>query len=118
MATFPTLTAGERTHRPWFYRRDFLTSKVNIPTGKRYAFHHRATPLMRWVVGGDSLSDADLATLRTFFLARAGNYEAFSFTDPETASVYSTCRFEEAEFKEKHIAPNENSIHLTIVEIA
>ena len=118
MASFPTLAAGETTHRPWSYRRDFLTSKVEIPTGKRYAYYHRADPLMRWVVGGDSLSDADLATLRTFFLARGGNYEAFEFTDPETETLYSTCRFEGAEFKEKAIGPNENSVHLTIVEIA
>jgi len=117
MATFPTLAGGERTHRPWSYKREFLTTRNDMPTGKRYAYYHRATPLMRWTIGGESISDADVATLRNFFEARGGSYETFEFVDPETGTTHTKCRFDQGGFEERHIGPNENSVRLVIVEV-
>jgi len=115
MANFPTLTGSVRTHRDWNYTRAYRTSREDMDTGKRHSYYHRATPLMRWRVGGESLPDADVVTLRAFFAARFGGLESFTFTDPETASPY-TAIFT-GDFDVRANGPNDNTLWLDVAEI-
>lgn len=117
-SSFPTITGAITTRRPWSFARAFLNSIEDSPTGKRYAYYHRASPLMSWTVGGDRIPDADVTTLLEAFIGWQGKWASFEFTDPETGDTYLTCRLDMDSFKSQAIGPNENSCHLKVVEIA
>ena len=63
-----------------------------------------------------NLSDADLATLQTFWDARKGNYEEFGFTDPDTGATTSKCRFDQDSLVVQQIQLNENRVSVSIQE--
>jgi len=115
MATFPTITGSVLTHRGWSYARSYRTSREDMAIGKRHAYYHRATPLMRWTVGGDSLSDADVATLVAFVAARFGGLESFDFVDPETASSYTAIIDGDVDLRVNGV--NDNTLWLDVAEI-
>lgn len=118
MATFPTLANGETVHLPWSLVVDFKNTSSDMAHGWRFSYNLRSTALHRWELTFDGLSDADLDTLRTFWLARGGAYEEFSFTDPQTSDTYSKCRFVGDEFAHTAVGPNENRLRLMIQEYA
>ena len=83
MPYFPQLIAGGVTvQRPCQVTQAALTSYEDQPTGRRYARSWRANPLGRWVLNYPHLTDAELATLRTFFDSMGGRYGEFTFLDP------------------------------------
>jgi hypothetical protein len=116
--SYPTLTGGVTIHRPWTREKRYDSVHNDLPHGYRYSFNLRATPLMRFVIEYSALSDADLATLRAFFLARSGSYEPFDFTDSETGITHTKCRFDQEELEVRHIGPNENAVTVEIQEYA
>jgi len=61
----------------------FKTIATNQETGKRLARSDLNTPLGRWNIPFSALSDADKATLQTFFETTAvGSLNEFAFLDP------------------------------------
>ena len=118
MATYPTLASGASCPLPYTYTREYLNVTSDVPTGKRYSYNHRATPLMRWTLAYSQITDADVATLRTFFDAVKGAWDVFDFTDPETATNYAFCRLGSDRFEVTRTAPNENSLTMIIQEYA
>jgi hypothetical protein len=117
-ASFPALTSAIITRRPWKYRREFMNSRRDSPTGTRYAYYHRATPLMFWEVGGENLPDADVSTMLAYFVLQKGNRGTFSFTDPQTSTVYSTVRFDQEMFESRLVGPNEQNCYVRLAEVA
>ena len=73
---------------------------------------------MSWSLEYPALSDADLSTLKAFWQARGGAYEAFDFTDPETSVTYTKCRFAGDDFEVRWIGPNLSRLTLVIQENA
>ena len=118
MATYPTLSTGARCSLPYAYRREYLNTVCDVASGKRYAYNHRATPLMKWTLQYPQLSDADVTTLRTFFDSVKGSWDVFDFTDPETNTNYAQCRLGSDRFEVQRVGPNENSVTLVIQEYA
>lgn len=87
-----------------------------MPHGYRYSYSVSATGKHKWMCSG-VVSDADLATLEAFFVARKGRYETFDFVDPKTGTTYTGCRFDSDELRIEHQGPNENSIEFVVVEV-
>ena len=118
MATFPVLSDGVCTvHLPFTQRREYLTAAVSASTGWRYDYSWRATPLMRWQ-SDYQVGDADMATLRDFFIARNGRYDEFTFTDPETSTTYTKVHFGMDTLEIKHVGPNQHQMTLIMEEYA
>lgn len=116
MATYPTLASGETVHLPYERIREFRNVHNDMEHGQRYSFNLRSTPLMRWRIQY-VVSDADLATLETFWNDRAGAYESFEFTDPENATYYPTVRFDQETLEIDHAGPNENRVTVALREV-
>lgn len=82
MAIFPQLNSqGLLVQRP--ARRSFLhrTSLESAEWGAQFARSHRTEPLGRWNLVY-TLSDAELAILEAFYVARGGKLESFTWLDP------------------------------------
>jgi hypothetical protein len=118
MPSFPVLSAGVSVHLPWTRETVFRNAHAEQNHGGRYSYNERALPLMRWTMSPSSLPDADIATLRNFFLARGGAYEAFDFTDPETLVTHAKCRFAMESLDVRHTGPDENAVTIVIEEYA
>ena len=115
MPAFPTFTTGESVHLPFKQEQEFWNVVNRQPHGYQYAYNLLATGLKRWEILF-SLSDTDLATLQTFWDARKGSYEEFTFTDPDTATTTSKCRFDQESLSVQYIQPNDNRVSVSIQE--
>ena len=115
MPSFPTFSAGESVHLPFGQGVDYWNVTNRMPHGWQYAYNILPSGVKRWEITY-VLSDADLGTLRTFWEARSGSYEEFSFTDPDTGVTHDKCRFDMAELEVKYSQPNENTVTVSIQE--
>jgi len=119
---FPLLPNGTRTQIPWQQNQQYKTEVSQLEAGTKYTFawygagltNFPTEGLRQWVVGGDMLTDADLAVIEAHFLANWGRMFAFNFKDPETAVVYSNCYYTTDEMVIEYIAPNVNRVSLAI----
>jgi hypothetical protein len=118
MPSYPSFTGGFIIQRPWTREKEFHNAHNDMSHGYRYSFNLRATPLMRFTIEYPSLSNVDLVTLRDFFVARKGSYEEFDFTDPETTTVHTKCRFAQEAIEVNHVGWNQNGVRVVIQEYA
>jgi hypothetical protein len=49
--------------------------------------------MQQWTIRLDLLDEAEMETLREFFLSQEGRAGSFSFTDPFTGMAYPSCSF-------------------------
>lgn len=117
MPTFPLFADGSKTQFPLTESLRFQTLAAIVPSGERISYAERATGLRSWTIGGPSISDADLATLKAFFLARRGSWEAFDFVDPRTGATFTNCRFDQDTFDATALGPDENRVEIRIKQI-
>ena len=115
---FPALASGCAANIPYVYSTEFLTASVKAETGWQYAYSWRANALYRWVLQYSQLSDADWATLLAHFQAMFGRYGEFEFTDPETTTVHSKCRYDQDELERTNSGVDNNSLTVVIVSYA
>ena len=115
MPSFPTFAGGEVAHLPLTQEIEFWNVVNRQPHGYQYAYNILTSGLKRWEISFN-LSDADLATLQTFWDARKGAYEEFDFTDPDTGATTSKCRFDQDALVVQQIQANENRVSVSIQE--
>jgi len=100
-SSFPTLPIGIVTQLPWGSGIKYSTSYNDNPTGQRYPLAWLgggfsglpSVGLRSWQLNFPVISEAELAILENYFVGQSGMWGSFSFTDPNTATVYSHCRF-------------------------
>ena len=114
MSTFPQIVTGVTTQLPYVSARRCNVCKVTQDSGQQYAYYWDANTLGRWELNFSVLSSAELSTLRTFWEAR-GAWDSFSFTDPDTGTTYTTCRFDGDTFEVGYTDVNTYSLKLVIV---
>lgn len=117
MAAYPTFTSGVVVHRPWRYEREYKNVHNDMPHGFRYSYNLLATPLMRWIIEY-TFSDVDLVTMQAFWDSQFGGWDNITFTDPETGTVYTKCRFDMDSLVIRHVGPNQNAVTVVIQEHA
>lgn len=115
MPAFPTFTAGESVHVPFTQKTEFWNVVNRQPHGYQYSYNLLPDGLKRWEIEF-SFSDADLATMRTFWDARKGCYEEFTFTDPDTGVTTNKCRFDMESLDVRTVGPNEHLVSVVIQE--
>lgn len=122
--SFPTLANGAPMQLPYTQVRRYSVLLNDTAIGLRYSWTwvggglngFPSTALWGWTLEYPMVTDADLATLETFFRNQAGRFARFTFTDPDDASVHTKCRFDDDVFEVRHNAPNQNSVTLRIQE--
>lgn len=115
MASFPTFGHGESVHLPFTPGVDFWNVVNRMPHGWQYSYNLLASGVKRWEFEL-CLSDAELATIKTFWDARKGSYEEFQFTDPDSGVTTTKCRFDQDSLEIRHAGPNENYVPIVIQE--
>ena len=94
MASFPTLSTGAVAQYPADRTRQFSTQVCRFVDGSEQRFPNYGTPLLRWTIQLDLLTETELVNIETFFLSEQGRSGNFSFTDPWDGTVYPNCSFE------------------------
>lgn len=90
MSTFPTI--GHQL--PYTARLRAVTCKVEGAAGHEYVNYHDASPVRSWELRWAVLTAAEVTTLREFFDDMGGGWDSFSFTDPDSSTTYTKCRFD------------------------
>lgn len=111
MSTFPTIT-----HQlPYTSKLSAVTCKAAGAGGVPYVYYHDANALRTWELQFGVLTAAEVTTLRTFFNTMGGAWDVFTFTDPDSLTDYTTCRFD-GDFELTYNADDTYSLKLTIQE--
>jgi hypothetical protein len=89
MASFPTLKTGAVAQYPLPLTTRFSTQAVQFLDGSQQTFSLYPAGLRRWTVSLDALDEQELDAFISFVEAQGG--APFSFTDPVSGAVASTC---------------------------
>jgi hypothetical protein len=117
-ARYPAIRQGVITQFPYTGTSSFLTTRNDLETGPRYAYYERATPRRGWKCSYSVIAPAELLTLMQFFVAMGGRFGSFTFTDPDSKTEYTECRFDQDAFEVSYQGRCRCSLTLTIVQIA
>ena len=112
MSTFPA-TVGHQL--PFTAKLRAVTAKERMEAGPEYVYYHDANPLHSWELQYAVLTADEVSTLRTFFDDMGGGWDLFTFTDPDTSTAYTKCRFD-GDFELTYNADDTYSLKLTVVE--
>lgn len=123
-SSFPLTSTGATAQRPFTQIVQYRTVKNDIAAGMRYSYSFYgsglvgfpARGLMRWKLEFPSIADADMATLEAFFVAMNGRWQTFSFTDPDSGTVYSKVRFDQDAFSYRYVAKNQSATTILLAE--
>jgi hypothetical protein len=115
MSTFPSIQPSIITQLPFGSTRRFRVASKVMEPGQHYAYYYDANPVASWLLTFETITTAELATLRTFWEGR-GAWDSFSFTDPDTGTTYTNCRFDGSTFEVGYLAPGQYSLKLAIQE--
>lgn len=110
MPAFPTFEAGNKVFTPLDVKRVFKNLTVRNSAGYPFSYNQRATALMEWRMEGAIMSDVDVETLRAHWEAVGGSWETWAFTDEDTGTTYSKCRYVGNELRVEHRGYNENAV--------
>jgi hypothetical protein len=124
--TFPALGNGAPCEFPYSQINRFaVLLNENADCGMRYSWAwyggglngFPAAALHGCVLSYPAVTDADLATLETFFRNQWGRFARFTFVNPDSSSTtYAKCRFDDDVMEIVHNAPNQNAVNLRILE--
>jgi hypothetical protein len=122
--TYPTLSTGATSQRPYSQIQRNRTTFNDNPTGKRYSYAWYAAGLTgfptrglySWKLEYPAITDADMATLETFFVQMNGRYSTFSLKDPDSGVTYASVRFDQDAFSYKYVALNQASTTILLAE--
>src|ERR1700681_1580372 len=94
MASFPALKTGAVAQYPCDRTRQFSTQVYRFLDGSEQRFPAYPAALRRWTIRLDLLDEAELETLREFFMSETGCAGSFIFTDPWDGTVHPNCSFD------------------------
>lgn len=124
LSAFPTLSAGVSCMLPFGQGDVYQTDVNDSPSGMRYTFPwfgaslsgFPTRELRRWPLSFPTLIDADLALIEQFFIGVNGRWLTFSFTDPDSGTTYTHCRFGQDELVVSHKRYGLSSIDSLVIE--
>lgn len=118
--SFPALSSGADgapMQLPYTLGRQYDVIAVKTEQS-RSAWYNRATGFRTWSVGGPTLVDADALALWDHFRKCHGKLATFSMTDPDSALVYSSCRYGSDSLNWIYNGPRQNQIQATVEQFA
>lgn len=117
MSTFPGILSGAVVSQlPFGLELRASVARVKMESGKVYAYYWEANPPASWELNFSVLTTSELAALRAHWEGRGGAWDSFSFTDPDTGTVY-TCNYEGDDFAVSYLGVGQYALKLTITEV-
>lgn len=92
----------------------FRTEVARFVDGTEQRFAQFPSPVLRWVVRLDLLTDGETQALLDFHARQRGRAGTFSFTDPWTDAEYPSCSFENDEFDIETASESQSKAHFVI----
>lgn len=114
--TYPSINGGVIVQFPFASGPAYLTTRNDMYSGLRYAHYWRSSPLFKWTLRYPNITDAECSTLFDFYASMMGQFQQFSFTDPETNVTHSKCRFGMASLQRTYREPGGNSVDGIVIE--
>lgn len=112
-ATFPAVC-----QLPFTQKARFRTVRNDLDTGARYSRYQLGTPLNAWSIAYSVLTATEFGSLLDLFVSAGGRYGTIQFTDPQTGTVYSNCRFDTDVFEGRYVGAFQYAVSLPLVEFA
>lgn len=117
-STLPVLPSGSATQRPWTKRRTYDTNMIDTPAGGRYALAFRGGgltnfptgPALAWSLEWRRTTATAADNMAMFFVSKHGRYGSFDFTDPDTTTTHTGCRFGADELTVQYVGYNACSL--------
>ena len=113
---FPLLSTGAPSQRPYTKSSDFDTVSVRTEGG-RFAYPRRSSALHTWTVGGAAITTTEAQAIWDMFRLAGGMLQAFAYTDADSTTRYTKCRFGADSIEWRMLGPNQNSIVTTVKEL-
>ena len=111
MSAFPAIA-----HQlPYTTQLRAVTCKVEGAAGHEYVHYHDANAVRSWELRWGVLTAAEVATLRNFYDSMGGGWDVCTFTDPDSLTAYTKCRFD-GDFELTYNADDTFSLVLKIQE--
>jgi hypothetical protein len=104
------------TQRPYTSKPAWLTTRNDMPTGKRYAWANRSAALGAWNCDYSVLTMTELGTLFDFFCKVGGKYKPFTFHDPNDNTDHTNCRFDMDALQIRYLGAGQCATSTQIVE--
>jgi hypothetical protein len=125
--TFPTLsTIGAVAEQPYTTGTRFLTGYNDQPLGVPFVYAYfgsgrpntnfPSTPLKRWTVEYQLLSQSDCDQLEAFFVSVMGRALSFTWTDPVTATSYPHVRFDQDALAVRYLTCNQLQTSISLYQ--
>lgn len=116
MPTFPTFDGGIVTQRPWSFGTRWKNQVTQIEHGPKHVYTRQSAVIRAWEVNYPNITDSEVGALHDFFYERHGRTESFDFTDPDSGTTYSNCRFDQDELTITASDIDSNSVRVSIVQ--
>jgi hypothetical protein len=91
MSTFPLLKTASAVQYPLSPSDSFSTEVLQFLAGDEQRFLTTPGALRAWRIQLNQLDEAELQSVEAFFVAAAGSFATFSFTDPTSGVSYANC---------------------------
>jgi len=117
MSAFPQLKTGSVVQYPLGTGHRFHTNVLQFIDGseQRYALQGRS--LNHWVLTYGQLDEGEMQLLRNFVESQTTSNTPFSFTDPDSLTVYANCRLLKAQLSETWAGAENGAARVEIVEV-
>lgn len=123
-SSYPNLAIGLNAQLPYTRIERYAVLRNDNVFGPRYSWAwiggglagFPGNALHGWQLDYAVLTDADLATLENFFMGCWGQFQSFSFTDPDNAVTYSDVRFDSDSLEIHHESIGVSSLLVRLVE--
>lgn len=115
-SNFPLLANGCPMQRPYTHAHVWDTAAVQTEGG-RYVRSNRTIPLRTWTAGGSAITMAEAQAIWDMFRFCRGRYHSFTFTDPDSGTQYTNCRFGADKLEWLMPEGGHSSIRVTIAQV-
>ncbi len=117
MATFPALSTGAIVQYPLGSTYQTGTAVIRFLDGLDQRCLTMSGPLQAWSIKLNQLTDEEMAVLEQFFIDVEGNYGTFSFVDPNTGTIFPSCRFQAPQLASTYQDLGEGATEVVVVEV-
>lgn len=116
MNTFPSLGTGAVMQYPAPMITGQGVGVIRFLDGSDQRYLTQGRTFRTWKVDLTLLNEDELAAVETFFEAQYGDYGAFTFPDPFTATAVPNCRFAHPTLHTSYVDVDAGSTNLWVIE--
>ncbi len=116
MPDFPQLRTGTVIQYPARRQSTFATRVYKFVDGTEQRFRLWPSPLRRWIIRLELLTEDELNELREFYRNRAGEAQSFRFVDPWDSAEYPNCTLDGPDFEAILRAEGRGDVTLVVRE--